>query len=486
MSVDARRERFHVQRVAAAGLDDRLIAQAYRPDVVAAMASLRARGARPLASLLEGRLSQGSTPEYGGDGAPCLKTRNVAGGLVDETHVDRVSARFAASNAHRLIRPGTVLMNRSGAGSIGRVSLYLGGEDVFTNEELFRFRIASPHDAAFVTVFFGTSLGERVLERGVNGSTGQLKLALEHVEGVPVLAPHPLVQRYIGDKVRHAERLRVRAQARRRDLSALLSLTGLAKALCTPEGRASRIPPRELRPRLDAKYYGSRAMAVLRASARDSVPLASLVERINNGFEHREFVGEGTPYITVSEVSGGRLVVGRAPRIAANIRVPRMARIDSRCVLVVRTGSVGVAAKVFDADAGASISGHLIRLRCSSEAVAAVVAAFLNSEVGVLLQRRSAYGAVQPQLGQDELLALPIPRLLLGRAEAVLRALKAEDAALRGLELLMGTARLLVESLLAGTVPEARLVAVQQALEVGERGPERLLLGALARDSGTP
>src|ERR1700736_2036105 len=96
-------------------------------------------------------------------------------------------------------------MNRSGAGSIGRCSVYLGTSAPLTNEHVLHIRIAAPHDPCFVAAYLSTWWGERAIEQGITGSTGQLNLANEHVARVPVPAIAPEAQRYIGDKLRQAQ-----------------------------------------------------------------------------------------------------------------------------------------------------------------------------------------------------------------------------------------------------------------------------------------
>jgi type I restriction enzyme S subunit len=304
-------------------------------------------------------------------------------------------------------------------------------------------------------------------------------LHLEDLRDVEIPEFTKEAQRYIGDKVRLAERLRERARNLRGELEDQLSMPAVVAALSTNDQRANRVSASDLSPRLDSKYYGSRSMAVLRTAAVNSVAVGALVEEVSNGFEHRDFVADGTPYITVTEVSGGRLVLGTAPRLGAEVAIPRKAQLDTCCALVVRTGSIGVAVPVFEEDTHAAISSHLIRLRFKTEEEAAVVAAFLNSEGGRVLQRKISYGAVQPQIGQDELLALPVPKMLVDSAASILELLRTEDAALRAAQRLVSSATLLVENLIEGRVAEAELVAAEKALESGDRGPDRAILQAL-------
>lgn len=485
MSVDERRETFHVNRIAPSDLDERLLAQAYRPDVVGAVRTLISKGAKPLSSALDGRLTQGRTPEYGEDGEICLKTRNVVGGLVDGSSVDRVSSRFARENGANRISNETVLMNRSGAGSVGRVSVYFGAEGVFTNEELFRFRIAAPHDPAFVTVFFGTSLGERVLERGVNGSTGQLKLVQEHVESVPVLFPHPDAQRYIGDKVRQAERLRERARgleaAVRREYRAEIARLGYVEV---PHRKSFRT---RLRDRLDPAYYDPAFTSVLDAPwlTSNSEPLS----RFFSDGSYGDLPDSGT-YGT-----GGKWLL-RATDLDrcmthwdAGIRVPAAevgakSEVKENDILLEVKGAIEKCAIGRGPAVGKHVNGTVFRLSPSG-INAGYLCLHLTAEIKRKYAAREAVNNIIQYLNLDCIRALPVLRLdddLEGRlGGSFIEAVDARSATTT----LTSAATTLVEHLIDGRLTEADLVAAQKALEAGDCSADREILKGL-RQSDTP
>ncbi|MBL9076014.1 MAG: hypothetical protein JNL08_00840 [Planctomycetes bacterium] len=430
----------------------------------------------------------GATPKdvvYDGKGTGLVRTTDVRPNVFLADGVLRTSELRVNPDASVAAVPGDLLYTMSG--TIGYAAVIHDGVDVVSFSNTIaraRFAARTGQDSRFTAAFFNCKYGYTQSLRLVSGGI-QGHVMPNPFKRLPVPTPAPEAQRYIGDKVRQAERLRDRARRLRRDVDRLLSISSLIDALKSTEQRPNRVTPSDLNPRLDSKYYGSRAMAVLRAAGANSVAVGALVEEVSNGFEHREFDAEGTPYITVTEVSGGRLVLTTAPRLGAGVSIPEKARIDTRCALVVRTGSVGVAVPVFEEDTHAAISSHLIRLRFKSEEEAAVVAAFLNSEVGRVLQRKISYGAVQPQIGQEELLALPIPKSLLDSGESILSFLKTEDAALRAAQRLTATATSLVEHLIDGRLTEADLVAAQKALEAGNRNADREILKAL-RQSDAP
>ncbi len=208
MAVDSERDSYHVTQVRPVDILDRLNAQAYRPEILKAIDQIKADNWCHLGDVVDGRISQGPTPTYGMSEEICLKTKHVQPILPNEETEGSIDPAFAANHADSKIQAGTVLINRSGAGSIGRTCVYLGMHAVFTNEELFRFRVNSSCDPAYIASYFSTWWGERVLEQGVTGSTGQVKLAQEFMGGVPVRKPNKAAQRCIGSKVRQAEALR--------------------------------------------------------------------------------------------------------------------------------------------------------------------------------------------------------------------------------------------------------------------------------------
>lgn len=421
------------------------------------------------------------TEDYQSAGVPFVRVKNLKGMVLDEDFIF-INEEANQRESQTICTPGDLLFAKTGKIAACPVPSHL--QKVNTSQDVMVGTVRHGTDPYYVAAYLNCRHGSLYQERYVQGPV-QPHLSLGSLRQIYVVTPRPDAQRYIGDKVRQAERLRERARRFRRDLDRRLSIPSLIDALKTTEQRANRVTGSDLNPRLDSKYYGSRAMAVLDAAHADSVAVGALVEEVSNGFEHRDFDAEGTPYITVTEVSGGRLVLATAPRLGAGVSIPEKARIDTRCALVVRTGSVGVAVPVFEEDTHAAISSHLIRLRFKSEAEAAVVAAFLNSEAGRVLQRKISYGAVQPQIGQDELLALPIPKSLLDSGESVLSCLKTEDAALRAAQRLTATATILVERLIDGRLTEADLVAAQKALESGNRSADREILKAL-RQGDTP
>ncbi|EIA3184624.1 restriction endonuclease subunit S domain-containing protein [Vibrio parahaemolyticus] len=329
-------------------------------------------------------------------------------------------------------------------------------------------------DTHYILAFLKSASGQ-VLKDRLTSNTIINYIAKDALYSIPVFKISMPAQKYIGEKVRQAERLRSLVKLLDCELNSLVLSDALEEANRTAIQSFNRVDVEDMFPRLDPKYYGNRSLSVLHA-ASSSYSLDSLKKSINNGFEERDFVDSGIDYITVSEVSSGRIELSTAPKISVLTDIPDKAYVNERCVLVVRTGSIGTAVKVDVRDKNAVISSHLIKLEFDTEELAAAVAAFLNSASGKILQRKISYGAVQPQIGQDELLALPIPRFVLDNADSILALTQAKENAIRCSRWLTQSAKLFVEDLIEGQLTESQLVSAQQALEAGDDSLDRALL----------
>jgi type I restriction enzyme S subunit len=428
----------------------------------------------------------GATPVdvvYSNDGLGLVRTSDVrqnhfkAEGILKTNDLTLSGLRESV-----IARPGDLLYTMSG--TIGYACVIPDEElPVSFSNTIARVRLPkqSTNDAHYIAVFFNCHYGYEQSLRLVSGGI-QGHVMPNPFKELLVALPNSVAQKYIGDKVRQAERLRAWSKARGETIESLASNEAMKSACATTEKQYNRPQLDDLSHRLDPKYYGNRAVAVFRQAKALGKPLASLVKGIANGFEERVFFDTGRDYITVTEVSSGRLDLSSAPKISKATEVPDKAVIHERCALVVRTGSIGTAVKVDARDKGAVISSHLIRLEFADEADAAAVAAYLCSTAGKVLQHKISYGAVQPQIGQDELLALPIPQFVLDAKEQILTLLTEQESAIRASKALTTTAKLLVEALIEGQITEAELIAAEQALQAGNDQLDRRILIHLKTD----
>jgi type I restriction enzyme M protein len=140
-----------------------------------------------------------------------------------------------------------------------------------------------------------------------------------------------------------------------------------------------------------------------------------LLSSVTNGVECRQFVDDGTPYIRVGDMHGLRIASDSAARISAEAagRLRDKIGLAEGDVLVARSGSIGQAALVTQANLHSILSSHLIRLRtqAGSPVTSEFLALFLASMPGVQQVLRNANGAIVPEISQQNLKAVVIPLL---------------------------------------------------------------------------
>ncbi len=361
-------------------------------------------------------------------------------------------------------------------------------ENMMISGSLYKAELNSGVDPYFVLSFFKSYYGV-LLRKRLTSNTIISYIDKTSLYSIPIPTLKQKVSKYIGNKVRQAETLRAWGKMLEVEINQSSSYE-IDSALKLNGKSVNKAKVKELTDRLDPKYYSFRACCVLDAVKAASKTLNTIVKSYSNGFEKRDFVENGIPYITVSEVSSGRLNIESAPKISKFISIPTKATINENCVLVVRTGSIGTAVKVDERDKNAVISSHLIKLEFENEELAAAVAVFLNSSAGKVLLHKISYGAVQPQIGQEELIKLPIPEFILANASTIRVLLKQYESSIRTSGTLVNAAKKLVEALIENKLTEQELINAQQALERGDTTLDRQILSRLSTkgidDEGSP
>ncbi|MFD5879571.1 restriction endonuclease subunit S domain-containing protein [Streptomyces yangpuensis] len=445
--------------VTAKDLRHRLDADFYRPEYLEFDHRAEARGLKmrqvvEISSLVTDGTHK--TPSYVDSGVPFLSAKNIRNGFVDagSGHKYVSAAEFDQLERWNCApRPDDVLVAKSG--SIGSAGLAKGAYDrfaVFESAAIIRPSGVSP---AYLSAYLNSRLGQLQIRRNSKGAVIR-HLHLEDLREVEVPLPDPRIQDYIGAKVELAERCRAAAEDHWQKAVGLFQ--SLFAWSAPPQFSLTSVPAvAELSGRLDPKYYRREYLDAVReimACEHGWEPIGDLVAEVSNGIEYRQFCSDGVPYLTVTNVGDGDLDTDGAPRIPVDAPVSDRGRIVESDVLVVRTGSIGQAAVVQRDAANAIISSHFIRLRLHKGDLGqgAWLAFFLNTELGKALQFRIAYGAVQPQIGQDELLRLPVPRLKAEVRRALVRGFLLRSALRAHARRLVNEAKADIEALVEGTL----------------------------------
>jgi type I restriction enzyme S subunit len=520
MAVDALRESRHINRISTHDLGVLWSAQSYRPDITLALRRIRSwwRWA-PLSQLCSNNIGPGPHPNFVSTGYPCLKTKNVIGVLVATDNVDFVEPANAVRWNHYCINSGDLILNVTGAGSIGRVGIYFGKDRPLTNQHLAKLCIDIANDAGYVCAYLASWWGERALEQGISGSTGQLNLVNEHLRQLPVVLPHEAAQRYIGDKVRQAERLRRLAshESNLADaivaglmeqtiseadvLHGLIDNTGTERCNAAFEAellkrdattrppdlnssKHSRVVASFLGDRLDARHYEQRFLD-LKARLRELnvVSLRNVIDKVEcgpfggNAIADELYEADGLPFLRPVNLSGNRFDSSNLVRVSENrLRSQGLkiysgenlyfARVGTPCVVMLR--------------ARASISPNVIVAQGNSYAAdVGYLYCFCKSHFGIMQLEQELREGVQPTTSTDAVrnlqIVLPDKRIQKYVGDKCRRSEEFFDLSTR----LTTAASALVDVLIAGEVTESTLASAKVARDRGDYVLDREVLSGL-------
>jgi len=495
MSVDKLREKHHINRVSPGDIGLLLSAQSYRPEITQAIRTLKTFKWAPLQELVRNTISPGPHPVYGGT-YPCLKTKNVNELLADLEPADYADIS-GINNLNKVqVECGDLLINLTGAGSIGRVSVYYGNDLPITNQHIARMGVKEPYDEGYVASFLRSWWGERALEQGVAGSTGQINMVNDHVRSIPVILFKEPVQKYIGDKVRQAERLRAWATRLEENIASHFSslvenpLASKVSWWATKQDLDSY--------RINPKQYDPVVLDLLKRAEQSGVRLQSLSDLVGE----RKVAGGATPkgaryfdkgvlFARVQNVKPLRLDLSDAVYIdkAADEELAR-----SRCVaddiILTITGYPGTASLVTEEDLPVNINQHSVRFDIKPDVGTGFVCAALNSEFLKYQVDRLAIGGTRDALDYPSVGRLLIPRFAAKTEQEIDDKARNVVAAIKLAQRLTNVAKQLVEALIEGQLDESLLKAAQILLEEGNDSIDRSILNRLKTDgidgSGQP
>ncbi|HVA98139.1 MAG TPA: restriction endonuclease subunit S, partial [Bacteroidia bacterium] len=90
--------------------------------------------------------------------------------------------------------------------------------------------------------------------------------------------------------------------------------------------------------------------------------------------------------------------------IASNNEIPDRIKLNSKCILVSRSGSLGLVNIVDDETINSILSSHIFKLELNTELVLPIyMEAFLRSTIGQIQIFRNNNGGVIPEINQDAL-----------------------------------------------------------------------------------
>ncbi|MFG6245672.1 restriction endonuclease subunit S [Vibrio diabolicus] len=480
MSVDTLRETFHINRISTSDLQDFLTAQTYRPEITQAKSHILSLKNCSLQSVCTKLIQQGKSPKYAETGLKCIKPKNTNDMLVSIEEIDWIDLDTKEQIQKQKLEYGDIVITRSGSGTIGRASIYCYEEEAYTNDHLFVVR-PDKADSHYICAFLKSFHGQRLLEAGISGSTGQLNLSNEHIKSIPLFRPDDEVQKYIGDKVRQAEQLRAWAKGLRTSVDE--KLNGLNLPINEPPQLLNRVSAQTMEDRLDPRPYRSHFLHLVSEIEKLPHDSISSVVRLASGcpVSSKDFLeNAGIPLVRIRNI-GFDDFIGLDTGVSKDV-YQDASKYQAKEKMVV-VGMDGIfRSQFFVADELPMLVNQRVAMLVPQKIRGELLTHWLNRPEGQMQLNQWAVKTTVEHTSLSDIGRVLIPRLDDRLENELADDLLNARLAYRYAKFLTQTAKTLVEALIEGQLTEQQLFQAQQTLDDGDNGLDRAILGKLSNE----
>jgi type I restriction enzyme S subunit len=336
-------------------------------------------------------------------------------------------------------------------------------------------------DASYVCAYLRTYTGERLLEKGVYGSTGQLSLSNGHIRKLPILILDERVQKYIGDKVRQAERLRAWAKELRADVDVILN--GLNLPTKEAPSTINRVSPMLLETRLDPRPYRTHYIGLV-----DQIKMIrnSLIADVSE-------LASGCPVSSDDFIQAGEVPLIRIRNIGFDEFIDIDTGVDKSVYAeetkyhakedMIVLGMDGIfRAQFFLADELPMLVNQRVAMLTTTDIRAELLTHWLNRAEGQMQLNQWAVKTTVEHTSLSDIGRVRIPRLERDVEDQLADKLLNARLAYRYSRFLTTAAKVLVEALIEGQLTENQLIAAQDKLQTGNNALDRNILNRLKTD----
>ncbi len=436
-----------------------------------------------------GTIANAYVPEGTDAAVPYLTTTQVGGFYAHLDGCKYITAEADRNWAKCRVPDGAIVLNKSG--NVGAAAIVACAPYTYVNtvSDLINIRPRRPRvddkgraiDSEYLVVFLNSPFGQSQLQRLSGGAIFD-HVSLHAVPKIRVFEPHPLAQRYIGDKVRQAEQLRERARRLGEDLIRPFNALVSDRVRTLGNSRSWRVPSRGLSGRLDPGANHVRLVALreeLAARGRTTFVGDLIDTPIPSGVSISEFVSSGPYYVRIADFDRGYWDASAACVSSANHGSNAKGHLRQSDVVFARIGNT--LGKVGFADAcvpTSSLSNNCSLLRPTVGDDGPWLYWCLRSELGAVQVKCLKSQTAQPKISPADIESIVLPHPV-ERSPKFNALTEAHFLASRLADGLIIAAKQLVERMIEGTISETDLVAAQQAIEAGDRAADRAVLQKL-------
>ncbi len=358
---------------------------------------------------------------YVAQGVPFIRITNIRPGEFDASDLVYISEDDSERLGRTRLNAGDLIISQRGTvGNVCQIPESIPVCNISANT--IGVKPGKQVNPRYLLYFLISHEGQKQFQRTVSGHV-QAKITTGDVENIRVPLPPRSVQDAVADAMDAAYR---RQRALQAEAQALLdSIDGYVLdelGIKLPELEENRhfvqMAVSVRGGRLTPYYYQPKLTIVTEIlnSRKDIAYLGDLAASINNGIEIRRYVGQGTPYLRVSDMKADGIDLSDVRRVVKEANeIPHRIRLREGDLLISRSGTLGMVAMVTTETTDCIISSHIRRIALKQKFKDQVnplyAVEFLRTEVGQRQFFQRNNGTVVPEIDREALstIMLPIP-----------------------------------------------------------------------------
>lgn len=471
-------------------LDNRLDAEFYNPLALKTVEKIRAHGKT---SSLGQLISNGYRVVYHGTDSikgitedkllPFLSPTQIDDqGAIDFDAVDKLPLCYKDDYPKGLALAGELLIEVKGNVSKVGVVPDTFPKNLMISGSLYKATFNADTDSRYVLAFLKSRHGQTLKNR-LTSNTIISYIAKDALYSIPLLVVDTRAQKYIGDKVRQAERLRACAKVIYAKVA--IKFETLLGSYDKTDTHFERVSPNLLADRLDQNHYKKsllNCLKLLRSHSHASLSDSSYFLGLTDGDHGNPKYGPGPIYLRASEMSGGLIALNSVVTLESEYAD----RVSASCwarpgeVIFSVVGTLGLTAIVDEQTTGVMSRG-VAKVKSKILPNYYLKSFFKTHYFQSQLERHSV-GSVQRGVYLSALEQIIVPVFDEKTHDEIATQEKLADDMVRASRSLTEAATLLVEALIEGQLDESLLKAAQMLLEGGNDSIDRSILNRLKTD----
>ncbi|MDH1451020.1 hypothetical protein [Aeromonas caviae] len=474
-------------RVSAEKLQPRLDADFYKKEFIANDDLLKASGAVRLSSLIDvAKSSYGVLPkseEYVVSGVPLIRGGDLSFGKINPPEVH---APTSYAGGKGTAEEGDILILIKGAcidGPEGVARVSENEKGYIFNGSCYRLAFKNRDVDGYFFIAYSQARQFLMQKKRQVANTGISYNDEESILGYLLPNLQEITKKFIGDKVRQAERLRAwAASAQEETVREMPAYKPMISHYAESSYRVS--PDILLSARLDSSFFHPDHRA-LDSKMKESgcQYFGKVAFAVKPGWNKKS--SDSFLYYEIGglNVSNGTIVPVETLTSEAPSRATTAVKHGDVLVSTVRPNRKNVGFVIEDAQdiPMVATSGFSV-IRFESLVDAAFYHAWLRTDDATSQLMRWNSGSAYPAIDEDVPLQIFVPEFDASLRERLGQTLLDTHFALLHSAKLTNAAKLLVEDLIEGQITEAQLIAAEQALQAGNDGLDRNILGRLKTD----